>query len=71
MLTKTKVRFHKKQKNFESMQEKPILELDPEGKIKQVRYSYFTLAPHILPFDYMEVWYKSYNKFAHLVRYIE
>lgn len=32
------------------------------------RYSYFSMAPHIVPFGKMESWYRAYNKFANLVR---
>jgi len=33
-----------------------------------VRYSYFTMAPQRVAFEEMENWYRSYNKFAQIVR---
>ncbi len=33
-----------------------------------IRYSYFTLAPHSLPFARMEGFYRAYDRFARLVR---
>jgi gamma-butyrobetaine dioxygenase len=33
-----------------------------------MRYSYFTYAPHVVPFEFMEEWYKAYNAFAKVVR---
>lgn len=67
-LVQTNVRFHRKQKNFESLQVTPIIQLDQDGEPAMVRYSYFTYAPHIVPFEFMEEWYKAYNAFASLVR---
>jgi len=70
MLTKTPVRFYRKQKSFSSLVVKPIFEINPiTRRLLQVRYSYFTYAPHVhVSFDLMELWYQSYNKFAKLVR---
>ncbi|KAL6054272.1 putative Gamma-butyrobetaine hydroxylase [Balamuthia mandrillaris] len=62
------VRFHRKQKNFESIQVKPIIEVGPNGSIKQIRYSYFTMAPQNVAFADMEHWYRSYSRFAKIVR---
>ena len=68
LLTETKVKFHRKQKQFESIQIRPIISLDENGAIKQFRYSYFTYAPHVLDFDLMTPYYQAYNEFANLVR---
>lgn len=66
LLTTVPVRFHRKQKAFESLHVGPILNFNnPDGFI--IRYSYFTMAPHILPFELMEDWYRAYNRFANLV----
>ncbi len=66
LLSTVPVRFHRKQKAFESLVVSPILSEGPTGPI--VRYSYFTMAPHNLPFAEMEEWYRAYDKFARLVR---
>ena len=50
------VTFHRKQKDFERV------------RGFRIRYSYFTLAPHRVPFGEMEAWYRAYNRFAKLVR---
>jgi len=45
----------------------PIVVLDgPRGF--QIRYSYFTMAPHRVPFARMRAWYRAYDAFARLVR---
>jgi gamma-butyrobetaine dioxygenase/trimethyllysine dioxygenase len=62
ILRATPVRFHRKQKSFEKLHVSPILERD------RVRYSYFTMAPHRLPFERMEAFYRAYDRFARLVR---
>jgi len=33
-----------------------------------VRYSYFTYGPHIVPFEFMEEFYKSYAEFDSIVQ---
>lgn len=66
LLGTVKVRFHRKQLAFESIVDAPILSEGPGGAI--VRYSYFTMAPHRLPFADMEEWYRAYDRFARLVR---
>ncbi len=66
LLTRTPVRFHRKQKAFERIVDAPILRDDDRGFF--VRYSYFTTAPFALPFDLMEPWYRAWDRFARLVR---
>lgn len=65
-LLRTPVVFHRKQRQFERIVVSPILSGVPEAF--QVRYSYFTMAPHRLPFDQMEAFYRAYDRFARLVR---
>lgn len=65
-LTRTVVRFHRKQKAFERIVDAPLIRDDDRGFM--VRYSYFTLAPFSRPFDEMEAWYRAYDRFARLVR---
>jgi gamma-butyrobetaine dioxygenase/trimethyllysine dioxygenase len=62
LLRTTPVRFHRKQRSFEKLHVSPILEAE------RVRYSYFTMAPHHLPFERMEAWYRAYDRFARVVR---
>jgi len=64
LLTKTPVRFHRKQKDFEKVLDAPFLRTDPF----RVRWSYFTLAPYRLPFERMEAWYRAHDRFARIVR---
>ncbi|KAJ3098797.1 hypothetical protein HDU97_003713 [Phlyctochytrium planicorne] len=69
LLTTVKVAFDRRQKKFRSLQVKPILEVDEDGELKQVRYSYFTHAPFTnVPFESMTRWYAAYDTLAHLVR---
>lgn len=67
LLCTVPVTFHRKQKSFEKTLTSPLLDFAAEGGF-QIRYSYFTLAPHRRPFKEMEAWYRAYNRFAHLVR---
>lgn len=66
ILSTVPVRFHRKQKAFESVVVAPIL--DPGGAGPLVRYSYFTTAPQKLPFERMTEWYRAYDTFGRLVR---
>jgi gamma-butyrobetaine dioxygenase/trimethyllysine dioxygenase len=66
LLTSTPVVFHRKQKAFESVFTAPILEGD--GAAFRVRWSYFTVAPHRLPFERVEAFYRAHDGFARLVR---
>ena len=66
LLTTVPVRFHRKQKAFESVVVTPLLV--GEGEAFQIRDSYFTIAPYQLPFDRMEAWYRAVDRFHRLVR---
>lgn len=68
ILTRLPVTFHRKQQKFESIQKRCIIELLDNGEIGQMRYSYFTYAPHNVPFHMMEEYYKAHNSFTRLVR---
>lgn len=72
LLFQTNVRFHRKQKAFESIVDSPILSLpdgiDTEVAKFQIRFSYFTLAPHRISFGRMAAYYRAHDAFARLVR---
>jgi alpha-ketoglutarate-dependent taurine dioxygenase len=73
ILSTIPVNFLRKQAKFQSSQIVPIIELGPDTGdnygIKQMRYSYFTYAPHTqVPFERMKDFYLAYNKFSELVR---
>ena len=63
LLTTVPVHFHRKQKEFQSIHVGPIIETDADG-IKQVRHSYFTLAPFRLPFWLTMAYYRAYRQYA-------
>ncbi|MFY1828655.1 TauD/TfdA family dioxygenase [Myxococcus fulvus] len=67
LLRAVPVTFHRKQAAFEKVLVSPLLDFDAPGGFR-IRYSYFTLAPHRVPFATMEAWYRAYNRFATLVR---
>jgi gamma-butyrobetaine dioxygenase len=67
LLTTVPVRFHRKQKQFERVVISPIIEMR-DGAVFRVRSSYFTMAPHIVPFERMEQWYRAYNRFTFVTR---
>jgi alpha-ketoglutarate-dependent taurine dioxygenase len=66
LLRSVAVRFDRKQRDFQRLVEAPIFSERASGPI--VRYSYFTMAPHRLPFDEMEAFYRAYDRFARIVR---
>ena len=66
LLTSTPVVFDRRQREFESVMVAPIIELR-DSEIVQIRSSYFTVAPHRVPFEVMEQWYRAYARFAGIV----
>src|SRR5690606_3671483 len=66
LLCEVSVRFHRKQKNFESLYTGPLLRVS--GQRFQMRSSYFTMAPHQIPFVQMEAWYRAHDRFVRLLR---
>jgi gamma-butyrobetaine dioxygenase/trimethyllysine dioxygenase len=67
LLLVTPIRFHRKQKAFERQVISPLVQRLPDGRLF-VRASYFTMAPHRVPFERMEAWYRAYDRFTRLVR---
>ena len=65
-LRRVAVRFDRRQREFQRVVESPIFSERAGGPI--VRYSYFTMAPHRLPFAEMETFYRAYDRFARIVR---
>jgi hypothetical protein len=59
MLTRYPVNFHRKQEKFESVQKRTLIEVKENGEIGMMRYSYFTYAPHNVPFHLMKEWYNA------------
>ncbi len=66
LLTSVPVRFHRQQQNFAAEVVSPIIVRD--GDRFQVRCSYFTLAPHALPFARLLDFYRAHDRFIRLVR---
>jgi hypothetical protein len=70
VLQTTKVRFHRTQRAFEKVLDAPILgRVDAaSASLFRARFSYFTLAPHRIPFARMEAFYRAHDAFTRLVR---
>lgn len=66
LVRSTPIRFHRKQRSFEAQVVAPLVTIGDGGF--QVRASYFTMAPHRLPFERMAAWYRAYDRFVRLVR---
>lgn len=66
LLTNVAVHFHRKQKQFESIHIGPIIETEGDD-IKQIRHSYFTLAPFRFPFWLTKSYYDAYRKYASIL----
>lgn len=68
ILATTPIRFDRKQKEYSSQVEFPIINCK-SNDIIQIRYSYFTMAPLSLPFSETLSWYRAYKKFASIVHH--
>jgi alpha-ketoglutarate-dependent taurine dioxygenase len=66
LLTTVPVHFHRKQKQFQSVHIGPIIEANGD-EIKQIRHSYFTLAPFQLPFWLTKAFYNAYRQYASIL----
>lgn len=67
LLATVPVRFHRKQKQFERIVDSPIVARRGDADFL-VRSSYFTLAPHRLPFAAMAEFYRAHDRFVRTVR---
>ena len=67
MLRTIPVTFHRVQQNFESKTHYPVIQT-LGNSIEQIRYSYFTMAPFRVSFDWMKLWYKAYAEYASIVQ---
>lgn len=67
LLATVPVRFDRKQQNFARVVESPIVARRGDRDFL-VRCSYFTLAPHRLPFAQMGEFYRAHDRFIRLVR---
>ncbi len=61
LLATVPIRFHRKQRAFESLVVSPLLTLNHPKYGFIARYSYFTMDPHQVGFDLMTNWYRAYN----------
>ena len=66
LLRTVEITFHRKQRAFERVVRSPLI---VDGDRFMIRSSYFTMAPHRLPFERMEAWYRAYDRFVRLVRH--
>ena len=66
LLTRVPVTFHRKQQQFERRVVSPLIV--QSGDDFMIRCSYFTLAPHSLPFARMPDYYRAHDRFIRLVR---
>lgn len=66
LLSTIPVHFHRKQKQFQSVHIGPIIE-SVNDEIKQIRHSYFTLAPFHFPFWLTKAYYNAYQKYASIL----
>lgn len=64
-LIRTPVVFDRRQQGFQRRLVSPMLEAR-DGEVFRVRSSYFTLAPHRLPFAEMEAFYRADQRFTAL-----
>lgn len=66
LLTTVPIHFHRKQKQFESLHVGPLIEANND-EIKQIRHSYFTLAPFQFPFWLTTAYYNAYRVYASIL----
>jgi len=67
LLRTVPLRFHRKQAAFERLVVAPLVAQATDADFL-LRSSYFTLAPHALPFDEIEELYRAHDTFVRLVR---
>lgn len=67
MLTDVTVHFERNQKNLERIVAGPLISASASEPF-QIRFSYFTLVPHQLPFEQVEPCYRAHDRFERLVR---
>ncbi len=67
LLATVPVRFHRKQKDFEREVIAPLVSRRGDDDFR-VRCSYFTLAPHALPFARTLDYYRAHDRFIRLLR---
>jgi gamma-butyrobetaine dioxygenase/trimethyllysine dioxygenase len=67
LLTKVPVVFHGRDEAFDERLASPLVEFHGQ-EFRRVRSSYLTLAPHRIPFETLEPWYRAYARFTRLVR---
>ena len=67
MLRTIPVKFHRKQANFEAATHYPLIQTFGDSII-QIRYSYFTMAPFRVPFEWMKLWYSAYSEFSKILQ---
>ncbi len=73
LLRNEPVRFHRRQRAFESLVVSPVLERDESSDDSsddgafRVRYSYFSMAPHRASFESMRSFYRAYARLAGIV----
>jgi alpha-ketoglutarate-dependent taurine dioxygenase len=66
LLATQPVRFDRRQRGFQRAIETPLV--IREGERFMVRSSYFTLAPHRMPFARMRAFYRAHDRFVRLLR---
>lgn len=67
LLATVPVRFHRKQKNFERILDTPLVARRGDDDFL-IRSSYFTLAPHRLPFAGTTEFYRAHDRLTRLLR---
>lgn len=67
LLATVPVRFHRKQRSFERVLDAPLVARRGDDDFL-VRSSYFTLAPHRLPFAAMAEFYRAHDRWVRLLR---
>ena len=67
MLRTVPVKFHRKQAQYEASTHYPLIQTFGDH-ITQIRYSYFTIAPFRVPFEWMRLWYEAYSEFSRILQ---
>ncbi len=67
LLASVPVRFHRRQREFERIVDVPLIARTGDDDF-MVRSSYFTLAPHRLPFERMRAFYRAHDRFVRMLR---
>jgi gamma-butyrobetaine dioxygenase len=66
LLSRTMLHFHFQDASATLENDGPVIECDPDGRVRGIRYSNHSVQPFLLPFDDMQAYYDAYRRFGEM-----